>query len=53
LSASQSLQQSPFDFIADAFRDDLVLIGGVLAEECAALYYGPDDNPPLEDQCNI
>jgi tRNA(adenine34) deaminase len=42
-----------FDFIADAFRDDLVLIGGVLAEECAALYYGPDDNPPLEDQGNI
>jgi tRNA(adenine34) deaminase len=42
-----------FDFIADAFRDDLLLIGGVLAEECAALYYGPDDNPPLEDQGNI
>ena len=42
-----------FDFIADAFRDDLVLIGGVLAVECAALYYGPDDQPPLEDQGNI
>jgi tRNA(adenine34) deaminase len=42
-----------FDFIADAFRDDLVLIGGVLGEECAALYYGPGDNPPPEDQGNI
>jgi tRNA(adenine34) deaminase len=42
-----------FDFIADAFRDDLVMIGGVLAEECAALYYGPNDDPPVEVQGNI
>lgn len=42
-----------FDFIADAFRDDLVLVGGVLGEECAALYYGPGDNPPPEEQGNI
>jgi tRNA(adenine34) deaminase len=38
-----------FDFIADAFRDDLVLIGGVLGD-CAALYYGPGDNLPPEDR---
>ncbi len=42
-----------FDFIADAFRGDLELTGGVLAEECARLYYGPDDNPPLREQGNI
>jgi tRNA(adenine34) deaminase len=42
-----------FDFITDAFRDDLVLSGGVLREECAALYFGPGDNPPLKDQGNI
>ena len=41
------------DFIADAFRKDLALVGGVLAAECAALYYGPDDDPPPEDQGNI
>ena len=42
-----------FDFIADAFRADLVLIGGVLAEECAAHYYAPGGTPPLADQGNI
>jgi tRNA(adenine34) deaminase len=42
-----------FDFIADAFRDDLVLVGGVLAAECAALYYGPHDHPPKEEEANI
>ena len=42
-----------FDFIADAFRADLVLIGGVLAKECAALYYAPEDTPPVADQGNI
>lgn len=43
---------STMDFIADAYRDDLDLVPGVLAEECAALYYGPDDNPPAEEQAN-
>jgi tRNA(adenine34) deaminase len=41
------------DFIADAFRANLVLIGGVLAADCSALYYGPHDNPPLAEQGNI
>jgi tRNA(adenine34) deaminase len=41
-----------FDFIADAFRDDLTIIGGVLAAECASLYYGPDDTPPLENHAD-
>ena len=29
------------DFIRDAYRDDLMLQGGVLAAECAALYVPP------------
>ena len=42
-----------FDFIADAFRKDLIVVDGVLARECAALYYGPHDDPPLAAQGNI
>ncbi len=41
------------DFIADAFRDDLVILGGVLRDDCAALYYGPGDDPPPEEQSNL
>ena len=41
------------DFIRDAFRKDLTFTGGVLADECAALYYGPGDDVPLEERGNI
>jgi len=37
------------DFIRDAFKSDMEVVGGVLAEECAALYYRPDEKPPAED----
>lgn len=40
------------DFIRDAFREDLTLEGGLLSGECAALYYGPDDEVPEEEQAN-
>ena len=40
-------------FIEDAYRNDIVIEGGVLRAECAALYYGPDDHPPLEEQGNL
>ena len=40
------------DFIHDAYRDDLAIRGGVLGEECAALYYRPGDDPPREEQAN-
>ncbi len=40
------------ELIADAYREDLEIVGGVLSEECAALYYKPDDNPPLKEQEN-
>jgi len=41
------------NFIRDAYRDDMEVVAGVMAVECAALYYGPDDDPPLEEQGNI
>ena len=41
------------NFIRDAYREDLPVVAGVMAEECAALYYGPNDNPPIEEQGNI
>jgi tRNA(adenine34) deaminase len=40
-------------FIADAYRDDIVIEGGCLREECAKLYYGPEDDVPLEEQGNL
>jgi hypothetical protein len=27
--------------------------GGLCDRECAALYYGPNDEPPLDEQANI
>ncbi len=41
------------DFIRDAYRDDLSVQGGVLAAACAALYHGPDESVPVEEQGNI
>ena len=40
------------DFVADAFRDDLEVVGGVLAEECSRFYYKPYEDPPTEEQIN-
>ena len=44
----ESRHNNTVDFIRDAFRDDLVIEGGVLAEECAALYAKPDEPVPEE-----
>jgi tRNA(adenine34) deaminase len=41
------------DFIRDAFRTDLGMEGGVLAAECAALYYKPGETLSAEEQANI
>jgi tRNA(adenine34) deaminase len=41
------------DFILDAFRDDIAISDGVLVRECAGMYYGPDDDPPLGEQANL
>ncbi|WP_228727317.1 nucleoside deaminase [Novosphingobium aureum] len=43
---------STLDFVADAWKDDLTLVGGVLARECAQLYFGPHDAVPEEMQGN-
>lgn len=40
-------------FIADAYRDDIGIEGGVLREACAALYYGPDDVVGQDEQGNL
>jgi tRNA(adenine34) deaminase len=37
------------DFIRDAFKGDIEVVGGILAEECAELYYRPGEHPPAED----
>ncbi|MGI4951900.1 MAG: nucleoside deaminase [Janthinobacterium lividum] len=41
------------NFIHDAYREDMEVVAGVMAAECAALYYGPNDDPPLEQQGNL
>jgi tRNA(adenine34) deaminase len=40
------------DFVRDAYKDDLRVEGGVLGATCAKLYYGPDDDPPPDEQGN-
>jgi tRNA(adenine34) deaminase len=40
------------DFIRDAFKDDIMVRGGVLGEECAALYVGPGEDVPAGEQAN-
>jgi tRNA(adenine34) deaminase len=41
------------NFVTDAYRDDLEVVGGCLRADCAALYFGPDDQVPEEEQGNI
>ena len=41
------------NFVHDAYRDDLEVVGGVMRDEVVGLYYGPDDDPPPEEQGNI
>lgn len=40
-------------FIADAYRDDIVIEGGCLRADCAALYYPPGADLPREEQANL
>lgn len=41
------------DLVRDAFRDDLQIVSGVLAEDCSRFYYAPGDRPPREEQVNV
>ncbi|SMQ69378.1 tRNA(adenine34) deaminase [Altererythrobacter xiamenensis] len=43
---------STLDYVSDAYKEDLELVGGVLAEECAQLYYRPGDDVPEDEQAN-
>jgi tRNA(adenine34) deaminase len=40
-------------FVTNAYRDDLTVVGGVLKDECARLYFRPWDKVPTEHQSNI
>ena len=40
------------EFVANAYRDDLVIEGGLLRNECSRLYYRPWDDVPLSKQGN-
>ena len=40
-------------FINKAYREDIMIVGDCLSEECAALYYGPDDDVPIDQQGNL
>ena len=40
------------DLIADAFKEDIEIVGEILAQQCAIFYYKPSDSPPIEDQKN-
>jgi tRNA(adenine34) deaminase len=41
------------EFVADAYRTDISIKGGVLRDECAQFYYRPHDNPPAKLQGNV
>jgi tRNA(adenine34) deaminase len=41
------------DFVTKAYRDDLTILGGVLREECANLYWRPWDKVPEHQQGNL
>lgn len=43
---------STIDFVMDAYKDDLTVTGGILAERCALLYYRPWDHVAEEEQAN-
>jgi len=43
---------STIDFIADAYKDDLTLVGGVRGDQCAPFYFRPWDNVPEDMQAN-
>lgn len=39
-------------FVQNAYRDDLIIEGGVLRDECSRLYYRPWDRVPEQEQGN-
>jgi tRNA(adenine34) deaminase len=45
----ETRHNNTFDFIRDAFRDDVEIEGEMLADECAAFYAAPRESIPPED----
>ncbi len=43
---------SALDYIADAYKDDLAITGGILVERCLPLYFHPSDDVPEDMQAN-
>lgn len=41
------------NFIRDAYREGIEIVGRVLGDECAALYHARDSDPPQEEQGNV
>lgn len=41
------------DFVHDAFRDDLTVVGGVARSACAEFYPGPEVLIPATEQANL
>lgn len=48
----EARQVDTLAFVTKAYRDDVSISGGLLREDCARLYYGPDDPVPEEEQGN-
>ena len=44
---------NPLDFVAQAYRTDIEVQGGILREECAVLYYRPWDEVGVAEQANL
>lgn len=49
----ESKHVDTLSFISDAYRDDIKIEGGCLADECARLYYAPEADLPVEEQANL
>lgn len=41
------------NFIRDAYREGIQIVGRVMGDECAALYWAPDSDPPQQEQGNV
>ncbi len=40
------------ELISDAYKDDIQIAGGLLADECSRFYYKPDEQPPPQEMEN-
>jgi tRNA(adenine34) deaminase len=50
---SPRADSQPLRFVAEAYRDDLIMDGGLLRDACARLYCRPWDKVPADEQGNL